>query len=311
VSEHRYSGAGLTIAADREIPGLRAPGLRAAIDLTIHTAHAPTLAAGSYVPMHSGGDGGGGASQVVVSRSRDGYRFEYIDGTRFWVDAAAEHVWMTWRTTFEDACTYLIGPIMAFVLRLRGDIALHASAVAIGDAAVALVGPHGSGKSTTAAALSRAGCTVVTDDLLRLTSDRGDWLAHPYGSVLRLWPASAALLYGDAERLPRITASWEKRALALGDAAAVPPNAPVPLRTIVFLSRASSAAPVRDAHPVTGSDAILQLIANSSANHLLDAHARADEFRAVTRLAREIACMTVTVGDGPAGLDRLTRSLLA
>jgi hypothetical protein len=312
VTERHYTGAGLTIAADRQIPGLRGPGPRASVDLTIHTAQAPVLTAGPYVLVHSGGDDGSGAPLVVLSRSRHAYRFEYADGTRFWVDAAAEHVWMTWRTTFEDACTYLIGPIMAFVLRRRGDVALHASAVQIGGSAVALVGPHGSGKSTAAAALARAGCAVITDDLLRLTSDGGGWLAHPYGSALRLWPASAALLYGDAEQLPRITASWDKRGLALAAGNdAVPAPAPVPLRTVIFLSRSSSAEAGCESRPVTGSDTILRLIANSSASHLLDLPARADEFRAVTRLARAVASFAVTVGHGADALDRLVRYLLA
>jgi hypothetical protein len=311
VTERRYIGAGLTIAADREIVGLRGRRSHGVVDLTIHTAQAPVLTGGPYALLHTGGEDGSGTPQVVVSRSRDAYQFLYRDGTRFWVDAAGEHVWMTWRTTFEDACTYLIGPIMAFVLRRRGDVALHASAVQVGGSAVALVGPHGSGKSTAAAALARAGCPVITDDLLRLTSDRGAWQAHPYGSALRLWPASAALLYGDAEQLPRITASWDKRRLALGrDGDAVPAAAPVPLRTVIFLSRSSSAEARGDAQPVSGSDAILQLIANSSANHLLDAPARADEFRAVTRLAGEVGCLAVTVGHGADALDRLTRYLL-
>jgi hypothetical protein len=307
MSEQRHSGAGLTIVADRPIPGLGVPGSAATADLRIHVGPPATFADARYVSVYDGV-----APQLAVSRCRDGYRFEYGDGTRFWIDGAAEQIWMTWRTTFEDACTYLIGPIMAFVLRLRGDVALHASAVRIGDAAVAFVGPHGSGKSTTAAALARAGCPVVTDDLLRLTPGPAGWLAHPYGSALRLWPASAVLLYGDAERLPRITASWDKRGLAFaaeGDAVAA--AASVPLRTLVFLSRSSGAAVRFEAQLITGSDAILQLIANSSAGHLLDAHARAHEFRAIARLARTVACLAVSIGDGVDGLDRLTRYLLA
>ena len=50
-----------------------------------------------------------------------------------------------------------LGPVFAFVLRLRGAVTFHASAVRIGDA-VAFLGPQGAGKSTTAAALALRGC---------------------------------------------------------------------------------------------------------------------------------------------------------
>jgi hypothetical protein len=312
VTERRYGGAGLTIVADRAIPGLGCADPGASADLTIYAGQVPFFGSAPHVSLDSGDRGRHGAQQVVASRNCYGYRFEYVDGTRFWIDVAGERIWMTWCTTFEDACTYLIGPMMAFVLRLRGDVVLHASAVKVGDSAMAFVGPHGSGKSTTAAALARAGCPVITDDLLRLTAEPTGWLAHPYGSALRLWPTSAALLYGDPERLPRITESWDKRGLALeAEGEAAPAAGPIPLGRVVFLSRAPAAAPAFETRPVHGAGGILSLIANSSGGHLLDAHARAHEFRAIARLAGEVACVAVNVGDGAEPLDRLTRYLLA
>ena len=53
-------------------------------------------------------------------------------------------------------------------LRLRGVPALHASAVAVGGAALAVVGSAGAGKSTTAAARAARGHAVVADDVLAL-----------------------------------------------------------------------------------------------------------------------------------------------
>ena len=60
------------------------------------------------------------------------------------------------------------GTVLAFVLTLRGAAVLHASAVQVGDAAVAFVGASGMGKSTMAALLCADGGRLVTDDLLRL-----------------------------------------------------------------------------------------------------------------------------------------------
>jgi serine kinase of HPr protein (carbohydrate metabolism regulator) len=58
--------------------------------------------------------------------------------------------------------------MMGFVLLLRGCISLHACAVAIDDRAVAIVGPAGAGKSTTAAALADQGYSILAEDVVTL-----------------------------------------------------------------------------------------------------------------------------------------------
>jgi hypothetical protein len=60
------------------------------------------------------------------------------------------------------------GSLLAFVLAMRGEVVLHASAVQVGDAALAFVGASGMGKSTMATLLCADGARLVTDDLLRL-----------------------------------------------------------------------------------------------------------------------------------------------
>ena len=91
-------------------------------------------------------------SPYALSRAGESYVLDYADGTRIVVRRDA--IWMTWRDplNFDDACTYLVGSAFALLLRLRGAACVHASAVSIGDRAIAIVGPSGSGKSTIAAA---------------------------------------------------------------------------------------------------------------------------------------------------------------
>jgi hypothetical protein len=60
------------------------------------------------------------------------------------------------------------GTLLAFVLTMRGQAVLHASAVQVGDRAMAFVGASGMGKSTMATLLCTAGARLVTDDVLRL-----------------------------------------------------------------------------------------------------------------------------------------------
>jgi hypothetical protein len=59
----------------------------------------------------------------------------------------------------------LLGKIMAYLLRQRGWLSLHASGVTIGGAGVLFLGRSGSGKSTTAAAFYSRGHAVITDDV--------------------------------------------------------------------------------------------------------------------------------------------------
>lgn len=63
------------------------------------------------------------------------------------------------------------GAVLAFQLYRRGLAVLHASAVDVGGAALAFVGPSGGGKSTMATLLCADGATLITDDVLRVEAD--------------------------------------------------------------------------------------------------------------------------------------------
>jgi hypothetical protein len=60
---------------------------------------------------------------------------------------------------------FLLGSVFGFLCHQRGLFPLHASCVAIGGKAVALCGPTGAGKSTTATHLAMRGHRLVADDV--------------------------------------------------------------------------------------------------------------------------------------------------
>ena len=101
---------------------------------------------------------------------REFYELCYADGTRFVLDGCATRVWGEAGPglTDHDVLVYFLGPIMGFVMRQRGKLVLHASAVVLGDRAVAIMGPAGCGKSTTAAALALRGWPVLNEDVCAL-----------------------------------------------------------------------------------------------------------------------------------------------
>src|SRR2546422_5412685 len=125
---------------------------------------------------------------------RDGayLRLLYDDGTQFILNRSATEVWATWPETLtvEDTATYLLGSIFGFILRLRGFVTLHASAVSMKGSAIAFVGPQGAGKSTTAAAFAARGYAVLTDDNAALCELDDCVLIQPAYPQLNLWPNS-------------------------------------------------------------------------------------------------------------------------
>src|SRR5262249_48682503 len=91
----------------------------------------------------------------------------------------------------EDAAAFLLGSAFGILLIQRGNMVMHASAVAVAGRAVLFCGPSGIGKSTVAAALVRRGFPFVSDDVCHITFDpNGHPTVQPDGRALKLWADS-------------------------------------------------------------------------------------------------------------------------
>lgn len=91
----------------------------------------------------------------------------------------------------------LLGPVIAAYLQLRGIPLLHGSAVVIDGRAILCIGRKTAGKSTMAAALVAAGCTLLNDDVLPLRL--GEVMALTPGfPALKLSPPVRAFLLPDS-----------------------------------------------------------------------------------------------------------------
>lgn len=76
---------------------------------------------------------------------------------------------------------------IATLLRQRGYLVLHASAVNMKGGAVVFLGWGGDGKSTIAAALNRKGYQFITDDVLKIDIINDEPLAIPSFPRAKLW----------------------------------------------------------------------------------------------------------------------------
>ncbi len=311
-----FSAYGLRLASSQPIPGLTPVSAASSADVTVYFGSMPAglenSSSGSpQVIFSEEGPSDAVFPTLTASLVSGGsfIHFRYVDGTEFLLDRAGTRVWAVWREplTLEDTATYLLGPVMAFVLRLRGIVCLHASAVAVEDRALALLGPGGAGKSTTAAVFARLGYAVLADDALAVL-ERGDFfLAQPAYPRVRLWPESVRALYGSDEALPLLTPNWEKRYLPLDENRESFQPDPLPLAAIYILDERSEQAAEPAIETVAPQAALVSLITNSYVNYLLDKTMRSQEFDFLGRLVNRVPVRRVLPLAGPEHLPGLCR----
>jgi hypothetical protein len=237
--------------------------------------------------------------------------FFYSDDLRFAVARDGHEVVGDWPENYslEDAATYLVGPILGFVLRLRGILPLHASCVAVDGRAIALLGAPGAGKSTTAAAFARLGYPIVSEDVVAL-SERGNsfWVQPGYPRI-NLWPSSVETMFGAEDALPVVTPAWGKRFLAVDENGLLFQHEPLPLSAIYFLSVRNSDSQTPVIESVEGMLALMTLVTNTYVNYILDDAMRSREFDVLGRLVLSVPVMSVRPSADSAHLAELCNGI--
>ncbi len=133
-----------------------------------------------------------------------------------------------WRRT-----RFLTSRVLPLAATLRGLEVFHSSAVSLGDAVVAIVGPRQIGKTSLAVRLILRGASFVTDDLLALGAGRSEVVAHPGAAVIGVRESEFRLIGAEQRRqlgqfdrrLDKFFADVEREDRAL------------PLRIVYFLDR--------------------------------------------------------------------------
>lgn len=105
----------------------------------------------------------------------------------------------------------LLGVVLGVALHQRGRLTLHASAVSIGDRAVAFVGQKGAGKSTMVAALQARGHALLTDDVLAI--DPETHCVDPAFPQIKLCPDAPSGLDQNPDSLLPLAPDLDKGAL--------------------------------------------------------------------------------------------------
>jgi hypothetical protein len=126
---------------------------------------------------------------------------------------------------------FLVGRVLPWAALLRGRELFHASAVRVGDQAVAVLADTGLGKTSVAVRLMLHGAGFITDDVLALSERGGRLVAHPGPAIAALRPDERqAIPPRDRRRLGRVLGRSGKTYVAVEREAA-----PVPLGALYFL----------------------------------------------------------------------------
>jgi hypothetical protein len=197
----------------------------------------------------------------------------------------------------------LLGPVFSYWFERRGFPTLHASAVALDGRAVAFLSRHGGGKSGLAAALVRAGYSLLADDLVVLEEREERWEVRPAYPEMRMWPDEASHFVGPPEGLPLVQKDSEKRRVAVGGGFGAFLDSSTPLFCIYLAARRAETHGGVEIQLVPRSEALIELVRHSFSPRLVEAAglqpARLD------RLARLVRSVPVRRLFYPSGFERL------
>jgi hypothetical protein len=314
-----YLAFALRVRCSRSIPGLLVVPATSGVDVDVHLEAGQSLPDASlegtrHLRFASAKRDECGEPFLRVWTLSDGalFHLHYRDGIDFVVDRDGTEIWGTWSDTLtvEDASTYLLGPVLGLVLRLRGITCLHASAIDVGGHAIAVIGPPGSGKSTTAAIFATSGYRVLSDDVVALGDHGSAFLAQPSYPRLGLWSDSVATLFGSPDALPQQTPTWEKCYLDLTRNGYRFQPSPLPLRAVYVLSErdTTASAPLVQTMPVR--EGLTQLIENTYLSYLLDRTMSVRDLDVLSRLVLSMPVRRVTPQADSAFLSRLRDVIL-
>ncbi len=106
---------------------------------------------------------------------------------------------------------YLLCKVFAMWLELCGCPVLHGATLKHKGYAYGLLGPSGMGKSTLSAYLNgQEHWPLITDDLMPIDKQAGQFYIHPGIPVSRMWPDTAIRFLGDVTGLERVHPDWTK-----------------------------------------------------------------------------------------------------
>lgn len=311
MASYHYRLYGLSVRADGPLPPLQ-PTAPAPPELTIELLGPLGWPAPSGPPLYTLGP-------ISAWRCADTVELHYrLAAGRLALQFAEGGARMraAWGDGFADAdvVPFLLGPGIGTALRLRGVVCLHGAATVAPAGAVVVAGASGAGKSTTVAALLRAGWGLLADDIAALDEAGGRFLVRAAYPALRVAAANTAPLAPVAAGIYPLwsdPAADEGRRYVDLAGTALFRSAPAPLAAVVLLAPRLPAAPRATITRLAPRAAVPALMEQLYTQRLLRDDERAAGFACCARLATGTPVYQVAAPDDLAALPALVADLRA
>lgn len=184
--------------------------------------------------------------------------------------------------------SYLLGVLMATLLRQRGLLVLHACAVERDGTAICFVGESGWGKSTIAEYFCQRGFRLMTDDVLAIRTEDDAPTAIPSYPQVRLREESARSLRENDPQLQLIEAQTTKWVHAAHEFQ----SSSMPLSRIYMLKPSYSDR--TEIAPLSARTALMMLVRHTRATNLIkDPRYLDDHMKQCQRLIEEIPVVSL------------------
>jgi hypothetical protein len=217
--------------------------------------------------------------------------------------AALEH------STPESFQTYLLGHVLSYALVKQGYEPLHATAVVIGDSAIALLGPSGRGKSTLAAAFLAAGHQLLTDDLLLIRDVSGVLCGFPGPPRVKLYPHVVQEFLPSRMTSPPMNPESPKLIIPLE--AHQLHGGPAPVEGFVVLDERGADDSSINLFSLSGSESVLQLLASTFNTRLVTTERLRRQFVAAREWASRIAVRRLEYPRSLTDIERVREAIVS
>jgi hypothetical protein len=177
--------------------------------------------------------------------------------------------------------SYLLGQVLSYCLLARGIEPLHATAIVVGDHAIAFLGDSGFGKSTLAATFLQKGYPLLTDDVLALEFRSDNVWAKPGIARMKLNPDSADAVFC-GRRSISMNSFTSKMIFPLNDLQHG--SRTVPLKALYLLPYKPSKSRIV-IRRLAGRSSFLPIVQNSFNNTVLHPERLKQQFAFASRLA--------------------------
>jgi hypothetical protein len=287
---YHYTAYDLSLESELELPELLSFEVDGQADVKIRVGDVPQQLDGS-TSDHTVFQA---SPNKFLLREQGVGRYLVLNGNEIVVSPSPESV-------PSDIRLFLLGSCLGALLHQRGVLALHASAVCLGDGAVLFTGPSGAGKSTLAAALLQRGHPLLADDVSAIVLTEGLPLVLPSFPRTKLWADAALNLGYKLKGLNRIRSNLDKydvRTLNQFTAGRRP------LKQIYRLTTSTSDR--LDIEPIGATERFGILLRNTYRGHYLEGlDLRQSHFRLIARIANQVPLTRVVRPQSPNRLDEL------